>query len=681
MNAISFRRGWLLALLLALASQAQADTPALEARAQALREQLATPSGADSRDTLLRRQLLTSLERRQDLARARDDARRLAAAAAGVAAPPPPVGLVAVDALRREIQQLDETLQGGRIRLGLLEQERAVVAAQLEAQSANLRREQDSGTAAPDALTRLQAQVAESQVAETDLLIEVVGMQQQLAQARRALQARRLAAAANVEVTASDTRALQQGFEAREANLRLRLANAEEGRERARSVARATPGDESAMEALANFDIDIELSREALADLVLEREAWALTLRYRQAGDAAALVEARERGPALRARLQRRREFLGALSTQILGRLASMETEGGSGASPGEAASRERLHAVLAQRLQRVQAAMLEERQMSALLERLRDDFDRRANTAPWTERLAIAGSELRAWLARGWNFELFTVDQAIEVEGRSTHVAHAVTVGKLVKAPLLLLLGGGFAWRLTGWGAGWLQRRRGIDEARVRLVRRWVAIVLVAGCTVASLVLAGIPLAAFAFVGGAVAIGAGIGTQTLFKNLLSGVLVLIERPFRLGDVIEVNGLRGTVVDIDLRASVLRDDEGAETLVPNSSLIEQNVRNMTSRSRRAKQSLAVDVDPRSAPRAIIEAMRAAAGRHGQLLDSPAPEVLLEDCADGSLRFALHYWLELKVGVERKRVGSDLRLMILSAFEEAGISLATPSRCG
>jgi small-conductance mechanosensitive channel len=193
--------------------------------------------------------------------------------------------------------------------------------------------------------------------------------------------------------------------------------------------------------------------------------------------------------------------------------------------------------------------------------------------------------------------------------------------------------------------------------------------------CVVASLLLAGIPLAAFAFVGGAVAIGVGFGTQALFKNLLSGVLVLVERPFRLGDVIEVDGMRGTVVDIDLRASVLRDDEGAETLVPNATLVDQKVRNMTSRSRRAKQSVQVEVAAGVAPREVMEAMRVAASRHGQLLDSPAPEVLLDGCDDGALRFALHYWLELKPGVERRRIASDLRLMVLGAFEENGIALA------
>ena len=191
------------------------------------------------------------------------------------------------------------------------------------------------------------------------------------------------------------------------------------------------------------------------------------------------------------------------------------------------------------------------------------------------------------------------------------------------------------------------------------------------------SLAIAGIPLAAFAFIGGAVAIGIGFGMQALFKNLISGVLVLVERPFRLGDVIEVGALRGMVVDIDLRTSVVRDADGADTLIPNSVLMEENVKNVTYRTRMQRQALSVVVDGDSEPRAVIDAMRAAAQRHGQLAEDPEPTVLLEDFADNGLRFTLHYWIELVAGMDRRRVASDLRMMILGAFADSGIKMAPP----
>jgi small-conductance mechanosensitive channel len=225
------------------------------------------------------------------------------------------------------------------------------------------------------------------------------------------------------------------------------------------------------------------------------------------------------------------------------------------------------------------------------------------------------------------------------------------------------------------------LQRRRGYDEGRARLMRRWVFALLAAVCVLASLAIAGIPLAAFAFIGGAVAIGIGFGMQSLFKNLISGVMVLVERPFRLGDVIEVGALRGTVVDIDLRTSVVRDSDGAETLIPNSVLMEENVKNVTHRTRVASQTLDVVVDGASDPREVADAMRAAAARHGQLLEDPAPTVLLEAFAENGLRFDLHYWIELGPGTDRRRIASDVRLMVLRAFDEVGIKLAPPPKRG
>jgi small-conductance mechanosensitive channel len=159
---------------------------------------------------------------------------------------------------------------------------------------------------------------------------------------------------------------------------------------------------------------------------------------------------------------------------------------------------------------------------------------------------------------------------------------------------------------------------------------------------------------------------------QTLFKNLISGVLVLIERPFRLGDDIQIGDLRGTVVDIDLRASVLRDSDGAETLIPNSALVEQNV---TARPRAIRQTLAVTVDAHSNPRDVSDTLREAAERHGLLNASRKPEIFLDEFPGEGLRFSMCYWIEPSPGVDRQRVASDLRLMILGAFGEKGIQLA------
>lgn len=678
----------LLTLLAAVVTSARAQDP-LESRAAALRATLsASPDYTnEDRSQFLRRQLLASLERRRDMQRARADMLQLGGQTQDTA---PPQGVLALDDLRHELQQLAASIADGERRLAILRQERDATATQLAARVAQLRTLRDAGKRDGSEFehARLEAELAESATAELDLMLDVIALQQQIARRQRGALHERLAKATQrgtVQLSASDAQTIDRRLRNRAQELRARMAAAAVAREhnsaelQRETATKASPARiELLKERLANNDVDIEINRELLSNQAVEQVVWQVALRYYRDADMAAVIEARERGPELRDRLLRRREYLAASSEQVLQRIGALDAELARGVAAADLADKRALRGVLEQRLLQLQTAMLDQRRIVDLIQRMRGDFDQRSGAANWSERARLALASAKAWLARGWNFELFTVNQSIEVDGRKTTVPRGVTVGKLIKAPLLLVVGLWVAFQITAWGERWLRRRRGMDEGRARLLRRWALAVLICACVLVSLAWAGIPLAAFAFIGGAVAIGIGFGMQSLFKNLISGVLVLIERPFRLGDVIEVAGFRGTVVDIDLRASVVRDGDGAETLIPNSILVEQNVKNVTFRSRTTRQTLGVIVDPAAEPRRVIDAMRATAARHGLLLESPEPLVFLEEFVDGGLRFVLHYWIELKPGTDGRRIASDLRLMIMSAFEEAQIHFLHPS---
>jgi len=125
-----------------------------------------------------------------------------------------------------------------------------------------------------------------------------------------------------------------------------------------------------------------------------------------------------------------------------------------------------------------------------------------------------------------------------------------------------------------------WLVRR-GMNRERVRTFRRWSVAVMSFALVLLTLNLARIPLSVFAFLGGALAIGVGFGTQTIIKNFISGMILLVERRVQIGDVIEIDGVEGTVTTVDLRSSTVRSGDGRETLVPNSVLLEHKVTNWT----------------------------------------------------------------------------------------------------
>ena len=132
------------------------------------------------------------------------------------------------------------------------------------------------------------------------------------------------------------------------------------------------------------------------------------------------------------------------------------------------------------------------------------------------------------------------------------------------------------------------------------------------------------IPLTAFAFLGGALAIGIGFGTQTLFKNFISGLIVLAERKVRVGDILDVDGIAGTVTSIDTRSSTVRSFDGVEMILPNSILLENKVINWTHDTPTVRRVVKVGVAYGSPLRLVSTILAECAAEHGIIAKSPEP---------------------------------------------------------
>ena len=276
------------------------------------------------------------------------------------------------------------------------------------------------------------------------------------------------------------------------------------------------------------------------------------------------------------------------------------------------------------------------------------------------------------------WDFELFAVEDSIVVDGQQVTTSRGVTVGKSVGAFLLFLLG----YWVVGRIARQAERRlvgHGLNAARVRTVRRWAVALLSFALVLLTLNLARIPLSVFAFLGGALAIGVGFGTQTIIKNFISGMILLLERRVQIGDTIDIDGVSGVVTTVDLRSSTVRSGDGQETLVPNSVLLERSVTNWTLSDRKVRRSVKVGVAYGTPMREAAEKIEDCAKRHGNVLANPAPQVLFEDFGDSAQMLTLYFWVELSDKVGGAQVASDLRFIIEKRLAEAGIVIASPKR--
>lgn len=315
---------------------------------------------------------------------------------------------------------------------------------------------------------------------------------------------------------------------------------------------------------------------------------------------------------------------------------------------------------------------------LQRLLERSRDDlaFAEQRQPAPFVQRVAGA---LRDGAAAIWRYEMFSVGESSQVDGRTITLQHGVTVGKAVGVVLLFVLGWLVASRLSRFFIQLLVRRLQLTPQLGRVLNRWMMALLLLGVLLVVLELAHIPLTAFAFLGGALAIGVGFGTQNIIKNLISGVIILFERKIRVGDVVTIDGVSGTVTSVDLRATTVRGFDGIEAIVPNSQLLENRVSNWSYGNPVVRRSVDVGLrygsDARAASEAVLECARADIA----VLAEPPPEVLFADFGADAQVLRLQYWLRLDGARSGPTVDSELRHAIAVVFAARGLEIAFPQR--
>jgi small-conductance mechanosensitive channel len=251
-------------------------------------------------------------------------------------------------------------------------------------------------------------------------------------------------------------------------------------------------------------------------------------------------------------------------------------------------------------------------------------------------------------------------------------------TVGMLILIPVMLLLA---IWLLKFISkiVPRLLSKNGATPDAVHLINRVVQILVLVVMVITALDILNVPLTAFAFVSGAVAIGVGFGAQNIINNFISGWILMWERPIRIGDTLEVDNTRGRVEAINTRSTRIRRVDGVHMLVPNSKLLENTVINWNLVNTETRTSVTVGVAYGSSVREVERLIYDAVAKLDGVLSTPAPAVMFDDFGDNALNFEVYYWLNASSEMERRKSRSDCRFLICEAFEKAGIVIAFPQR--
>ena len=182
------------------------------------------------------------------------------------------------------------------------------------------------------------------------------------------------------------------------------------------------------------------------------------------------------------------------------------------------------------------------------------------------------------------------------------------IAVWQITLVPIVIIVGYLLLRLLISATTKTLEKRRLTPDA-IQMVRRALYVIGLLILFITFLDLINIPLTAFAFISGAIAIGLGFGAQNIINNFISGWILMWERPIRINDFIEIDGTSGTVQEINTRSTKIHRVDGVHMLVPNSKLLEETVVNWTLVNRLIRTTVRVGVAYGSQLRLFVIALR------------------------------------------------------------------------
>jgi small conductance mechanosensitive channel len=253
--------------------------------------------------------------------------------------------------------------------------------------------------------------------------------------------------------------------------------------------------------------------------------------------------------------------------------------------------------------------------------------------------------------------------------------VGWVVTYGGQLLGAIVTLVVGYVLARISRRVVLRLLKRSETPPAITSFVSRMTFIAVIVFAVIASLAKFGVQTTSFVAVLGAASFAIGFALQGSLSNFAAGVLILLLRPFKLGDYVEIAGVKGSVKDIQLFTTVLATPDNVRVLVPNGKILGDTIRNYASyETRRLDVSVGIGYSV-SIEKALSVANEVLAA-DDRILTEPAPQVLISDLADSSVNLVLRAW------VNRANYGavlSDLKRCIKEAFDKHGIEIPFPQR--
>lgn len=267
------------------------------------------------------------------------------------------------------------------------------------------------------------------------------------------------------------------------------------------------------------------------------------------------------------------------------------------------------------------------------------------------------------------WNYEIFSVDK------------NPITIGSFLFG-LVFIIAGYISIRLiVKYFEKRVLTRLDIDIPQRYTIKVFLFYFLLILLFLFTLHLVQVPLTVFAVIGTAVAVGVGFGAKNILNNFISGIVIVIEHPIRVGDLIEIDKLVGVVEHIGFRSVHIKSLDNTNFIVPNSRILEENVLNWTLSDKVVRCEVKVGVIYDSPVKTVQSLLLQAAEEHKKVFlnNHQKPLAFFNDFGPNALEFTLTFWIAVERPLDIKRTSSEIRFRINELFQKEKITIAFPQR--
>ena len=252
------------------------------------------------------------------------------------------------------------------------------------------------------------------------------------------------------------------------------------------------------------------------------------------------------------------------------------------------------------------------------------------------------------------------------------------VTLWTLVYVSVLFAILVLVSRQLKRWIARSLAAVGGVEIGMRQSIATIVRYIVVAIGLVIIIQSAGIDLSTLTVLAGAAGLGIGFGLQNIINNFVSGLIILFERPIKIGDRVDVGSVHGDVVSISARATTIVTNDNIAIIVPNADFISGKVTNWSYTDRKVRFDVPVGVSYECDPEVVTRLLLEVAKAHNGVLATPRPDVLFEEFGDSSLNFTLQVWTR-DYSAKPRVLKSELNYAIARIFKENDIEIPFPQR--